>query len=212
MGDSAAASNSGLAAGPKAGKGSGGFALNKVENKYGSSAGANSGDFHVFRKHRRTEIERQRSMEDAAVAVEKQEQFAKQLKENEDRAKAKTSKNALKRKRQKERQKAAKAAKVNTQNDDSLSLKAKQAEASTISTPTAPQATSDKEGSKSPSTDHASRSATLKPDVLPSVAPAAPEPSSASAVNQFANDGSFLDGFRALNEFTKTSQTSSKAT
>jgi hypothetical protein len=94
-------------AGP--GKAAGGsFRLSEVENKYGSVAGASSGDFHTYRHHRRTEMDRLAAMDSEAAEAEARAAMQAKLAANASEAAKRTSKNAVKRKRQQELRKNAK--------------------------------------------------------------------------------------------------------
>ena len=75
-----------------------------VANVQGSSAGAGSGEFHVYKAARRKENERRRLM-DAEVEREKQDhQFEQRRKELKQQDEAKLSKNQMKRAKAKARQ------------------------------------------------------------------------------------------------------------
>jgi hypothetical protein len=93
-------------AGP--GKAGGTFRLAEVENKYGSVAGASSGDFHTYRHHRRTEMDRLAAMDADAAEAEARADMEAKLAANASEAAKRTSKNAAKRKRQQELRKNAK--------------------------------------------------------------------------------------------------------
>jgi hypothetical protein len=93
-------------AGP--GKAGGNFRLTEVQNKYGSVAGASSGDFHTYRHHRRTEMDRLAAMDSEAAEAEARAEMEAKLAANASDAAKRTSKNAVKRKRQQELRKNAK--------------------------------------------------------------------------------------------------------
>ena len=81
----------------------------KVINPYGSTAGAGSGDFHVYRHARNRELQRQAQMESAAVQEQMDAAFAAQQAQQRTEEQARTAK----RRKQRERQKNAKKRKEN---------------------------------------------------------------------------------------------------
>ncbi|KAG8213871.1 hypothetical protein J3R82DRAFT_10615 [Butyriboletus roseoflavus] len=76
-----------------------------MKNVQGSSAGAGSGEFHVYKASRRREYERLKMMEEQARKEKETEEFERRRKEAEDLAKAKTAKNRAKRQKKKGRAK-----------------------------------------------------------------------------------------------------------
>lgn len=74
-----------------------------VKNVTGSTAGASSGDFHVFRHQRRKELERIEQMESDARRKAENDKRLKALSELKTRDELKTAKRAAKRRRRKER-------------------------------------------------------------------------------------------------------------
>ncbi|KAG2150594.1 DUF1168-domain-containing protein [Suillus clintonianus] len=76
-----------------------------MKNVQGSSAGAGSGEFHVYKASRRREYERLKMMEDEARIESETAEFEKKRKEADDVAEAKTAKNRAKRQKKKERAK-----------------------------------------------------------------------------------------------------------
>ncbi|POR37400.1 PRKR-interacting protein 1 [Tolypocladium paradoxum] len=79
-----------------------------VTNVQGSSAGAGSGEFHVYKASRRREYERLRGMDDELRREKEQEAFEKEKAERERRDEGRTRKNREKREKMKAR-KARKA-------------------------------------------------------------------------------------------------------
>ncbi|KAI0032456.1 hypothetical protein K488DRAFT_70609 [Vararia minispora EC-137] len=82
-----------------------------MKNVQGSSAGAGSGEFHVYKASRRREYERLKALGDeAAKAREETEvaEFEARKRQREEEAEAKTAKNRAKRQKKKERAKAGK--------------------------------------------------------------------------------------------------------
>jgi hypothetical protein len=80
-----------------------------VANVQGSSAGAGSGEFHVYKASRRREYERLRMMDEEVQAEEAEKEFQKQKEEREQRDKEKLDKNRAKREKAKQRQQKKKA-------------------------------------------------------------------------------------------------------
>nr|CAH7715628.1 unnamed protein product [Callosobruchus chinensis] len=76
-----------------------------VRNVMGSSAGAGSGEFHVYRHLRRKEFARQKYMQERAEKKKLQEEYHKKLEENKKRAEERTAKKRLKRLKKKQNQK-----------------------------------------------------------------------------------------------------------
>ena len=81
----------------------------KVVNPYGSTAGAGSGDFHVYRHARNREMQRQQQIERSAVEDEAEQTFRR---EQEDH-RAWEDERTAKRRKKRERQKNAKQRKEN---------------------------------------------------------------------------------------------------
>ncbi|KAH6841785.1 hypothetical protein CUC08_Gglean007300 [Alternaria sp. MG1] len=79
-----------------------------VANVQGSSAGAGSGEFHVYKASRRREYERLRMMDDEVKKEEDEKEFAKRKEELEKKDKEKTEKNRLKREKARQRKEKAK--------------------------------------------------------------------------------------------------------
>jgi hypothetical protein len=83
-----------------------------VTNVQGSSAGAGSGEFHVYKASRRREYERLRAMDEEVVREKEQEDFEKAKREREERDAEKTRRNRERRERKKGNGKAKGQAKV----------------------------------------------------------------------------------------------------
>ncbi|KAF2683148.1 DUF1168-domain-containing protein [Lentithecium fluviatile CBS 122367] len=86
-----------------------------VANVQGSSAGAGSGEFHVYKASRRREYERLRLMDEEVKKEEDEKTFQQRKAEQEKKDREKTERNRLKR----EKQKARKAKQKKGQKDDS---------------------------------------------------------------------------------------------
>ncbi|CDO69201.1 hypothetical protein BN946_scf185042.g103 [Trametes cinnabarina] len=76
-----------------------------MKNVQGSSAGAGSGEFHVYKASRRREYERLKLMEEQAQKEAIEAEFERRKREREEQAAAKTAKNRAKRQKKKERAK-----------------------------------------------------------------------------------------------------------
>lgn len=91
-----------------------------VNNVWGSSAGAGSGDFHLFRAVRRRQYAREKFMNVQAKIEKKDKEFREKIEQNERIAEERTAKKRAKRLKKKERQKKAKLIKKqNQQKSDS---------------------------------------------------------------------------------------------
>ncbi|XP_040194344.1 PRKR-interacting protein 1 [Rana temporaria] len=80
-----------------------------VRDVMGSSAGAGSGEFHVYRHLRRREYQRQEFMDVMSEEQKLDEQFQIKVKDNQVKAEERTAKRRLKRQKLKEKKKAKKA-------------------------------------------------------------------------------------------------------
>ncbi|KAF8161131.1 hypothetical protein B0H34DRAFT_795966 [Crassisporium funariophilum] len=76
-----------------------------MKNVQGSSAGAGSGEFHVYKASRRREYERLKLLEEASQKEVEDADFEKKRRDAEELNNAKTSKNRAKRQKKKERSK-----------------------------------------------------------------------------------------------------------
>jgi len=79
-----------------------------MKNVQGSSAGAGSGEFHVYKASRRREYERLKALSDGAEKESVTREFEEKKRQREEEAEAKTAKNRAKRQKKKERTKGAK--------------------------------------------------------------------------------------------------------
>ncbi|KAF2267160.1 hypothetical protein CC78DRAFT_92170 [Lojkania enalia] len=79
-----------------------------VANVQGSSAGAGSGEFHVYKASRRREYERLRLMDEEVKKEEEEKAFLERKAEIEKKDREKTNKNRAKRDRKRARQEAKK--------------------------------------------------------------------------------------------------------
>ncbi|XP_044129456.1 PRKR-interacting protein 1 [Bufo gargarizans] len=80
-----------------------------VRDVMGSSAGAGSGEFHVYRHLRRREYQRQEYMDTLSDKQRLDEEFQRKLKENQIKAEERTAKRRLKRLKKNEKKKSKKA-------------------------------------------------------------------------------------------------------
>ncbi|CAB4066399.1 unnamed protein product [Lepeophtheirus salmonis] len=102
-----------------------------VYNVMGSSAGAGSGEFHVYRQIRRKEMARQKILEGRRRADVLNAEFVNKMEETKKAEENKTSKKRAKRQRRKEKMKAKKAKgllKSKTQDGDSSSISSSEEE------------------------------------------------------------------------------------
>lgn len=83
----------------------------KVSNPYGSTAGAGSGEFHVYRHARSRELERWKKMDED----EKQDRLDQEFEDNRKRAAEETLSKTDKNRKKRQRQKEAKLRKKNLQ-------------------------------------------------------------------------------------------------
>ncbi|KAJ1311755.1 hypothetical protein OPQ81_010225 [Rhizoctonia solani] len=74
-----------------------------MKNVQGSSAGAGSGEFHVYKQSRRREYERLKIMEEAAKKEQETAEFEAKKREREEQSEAKTAKNRARRQKKKNR-------------------------------------------------------------------------------------------------------------
>jgi hypothetical protein len=79
-----------------------------VANVQGSSAGAGSGEFHVYKASRRREYERLRAMDEEKDAEDKDAEFVAKKTEQEKKDAEKTEKNRLKREKARQRKEKSK--------------------------------------------------------------------------------------------------------
>eukprot|EP00918_Siedleckia_nematoides_P104548 GHVU01228161.1.p2 GENE.GHVU01228161.1~~GHVU01228161.1.p2 ORF type:complete len:147 (+),score=35.45 GHVU01228161.1:117-557(+) len=80
-----------------------GVQFEKVNNVWGSTAGAGSDFFHLYRKHRTHEMERLKELDEEDERKREQEDFKKSLEDRQRMAELKTAKNVAKRKKKKDR-------------------------------------------------------------------------------------------------------------
>ncbi|KAJ6625593.1 hypothetical protein B0H10DRAFT_2211878 [Mycena sp. CBHHK59/15] len=76
-----------------------------MKNVQGSSAGAGSGEFHVYKASRRREYERLKILEETSQKEAEEAAFERRRREAEELAESKTAKNRAKRQKKKERSK-----------------------------------------------------------------------------------------------------------
>ncbi|XP_049307420.1 PRKR-interacting protein 1 homolog [Bactrocera dorsalis] len=76
-----------------------------VRNVMGSSAGAGSGEFHVYRHLRRKEYSRQKNIQAMSIKEQQDQEFQRKLEQNKCIAQERTAKKRAKRLKKKERAK-----------------------------------------------------------------------------------------------------------
>ncbi|KAJ3575096.1 hypothetical protein NP233_g1322 [Leucocoprinus birnbaumii] len=92
-----------------------------MKNVQGSSAGAGSGEFHVYKASRRREYERIKLMDEEAQKEALTAEFERKRKEAEDAAEAKTAKNRAKRQKKKDRAKQGRGKSEDARRTDGVS-------------------------------------------------------------------------------------------
>lgn len=80
-----------------------------IRNVWGSSAGAGSGDFHVYRGVRRREYARQKFIDEKAEKTGKDQEYQKKIEQNQKAAEERTAKKRAKRNKKKQKLKAKKS-------------------------------------------------------------------------------------------------------
>ncbi|XP_043910070.1 PRKR-interacting protein 1 [Protopterus annectens] len=101
-----------------------------VRDVMGSSAGAGSGEFHVYRHLRRREYQRQEYLDKLTEKKALDEDFQKKLKENKVMAEQRTAKRRKKRQKMKEKKQMTKKAKAEQKSKDENSDEASSEEPS----------------------------------------------------------------------------------
>lgn len=76
--------------------------VERVDNVMGSQAGAGSSDFHIYRRHAKTEMRRQERMEADDQKKERDEDHARRVETKRKECDARTAKNAAKRRKKKD--------------------------------------------------------------------------------------------------------------
>ncbi|ETV94327.1 hypothetical protein H310_11974 [Aphanomyces invadans] len=84
------------------------FKFNKVDNVSGSTAGAGSGEFHMYRAARRREMERVSAMEKNHKKIEEEREFQEKRRRAQEEVEAKAQQKAAKRRRKLENAKMRK--------------------------------------------------------------------------------------------------------
>ncbi|CAJ1077275.1 PRKR-interacting protein 1 homolog [Xyrichtys novacula] len=90
-----------------------------VRDVMGSSAGAGSGEFHVYRHLRRREYQRQDFLDKMAEHTNKDEEYLEKVEQNRQEAEERTAKRRRKRDKLKQKKLKAKKAKEETKTEDS---------------------------------------------------------------------------------------------
>jgi len=90
----------------------------KVENVMGSTAGAGSCDFHLYRAARSREVSRLESLESADAIEQERAAFAERVDQNRKEAEERTKRNAEKRKKRKRKKQASGSPNQAKESDD----------------------------------------------------------------------------------------------
>ena len=85
----------------------------KVSNPYGSTAGAGSGEFHIYRHARSREMQRLKQLDQDEVERLAEEEFQQQVRENQLLVESKTEKRRKKRQREKEAKQRKRVMQIN---------------------------------------------------------------------------------------------------
>lgn len=91
-----------------------------VANVQGSSAGAGSGEFHVYKASRRREYERVKAMDEEVEREKKDREFEQEREEKKRRDEEKTEKNRKRREKKKNKGKGAKAGRSEEEADKGM--------------------------------------------------------------------------------------------
>ena len=90
----------------------------KVENVMGSTAGAGSCDFHLYRAARSREVSRLESLESADAIEQERAAFSERVDQNRKEAEERTKRNAEKRKKRKRKKQASGSPNQAKESDD----------------------------------------------------------------------------------------------
>ncbi|XP_076434747.1 PRKR-interacting protein 1 homolog isoform X1 [Babylonia areolata] len=90
-----------------------------IRNVWGSSAGAGSGDFHVYRGVRRREYARQKFTNEITQKLTAEQEYHRKVEENKKAAEERTAKKRAKRQKKKEKMKNKKMKKEEVKTDES---------------------------------------------------------------------------------------------
>eukprot|EP00978_Attheya_sp_CCMP212_P003272 scaffold6777_cov51-Attheya_sp.AAC.4 len=172
-----------------AAKKEGGVKAEKVDNPYGSTAGAGSGEFHVYRHARAREMARLKQMDEDEQQATLDAQFQSTTTQWKDEEESKTEKRRKKRQREKEakrRKKHMKLGGIITTNNNS----------------SANHGTDITESNPSPKSSSAVEESESK------IASQKPAANSAAEV-EFSNDGSFLEQMKKRMEAEQSEKANS---
>lgn len=148
-----------------------------VRNVMGSSAGAGSGEFHVYRHLRRKEYARQKYIDQCAVQDQLDAQFRERVERNRREAEERTAKKRAKRQRRKQKQKERRTAgksgpqraedESSSEEDDDEQTTAADAAAQETASAAAEEGSGDAEETTPDGVESAERNAEPKTDEAP---------------------------------------------
>lgn len=164
----------------------------KIVNPYGSTAGANSGDFHLYRQTRAREMERMKQMTQEEQERMKDLEFQKKIQQDREEEEKRTDKKRKKRQRHKEAKLRKKMlAKAGVKLDDAED---ENDDADDFAVPAPDETTNNKDSSSSDQPN--SETALLEQDHKSEETNNIPAPA-------FPNDGSFLEMMKRKIEESK---------
>ena len=186
------------AAAASSGDAGGTVRADKVYNPYGSTAGAGSGEFHIYRHARSREMARMKALDEAEETAKADEEFVQKVENWKGEEERKTAKRRKKRKREKEARERKKNLKlsgiaVGGDHDDANGGAAGVDDDEFEYTPTQ-QHQQQQQQQQQPAQDTDTSKLDAKPAAVEDSKEGSPKEESVEALAvPFANDGSFLE-------------------